>query len=63
MKFTGNGDKLDAKQLVGSISAWLATDAGKQEIKESAVKARQAVDTLNKARAVETRELHEPVTV
>jgi hypothetical protein len=48
---------------VDTISAWLASASGQQKIHESLSMSEASVVALTKARAVDAKELHEPVTV
>lgn len=48
---------------VDAISAWLASAYGQQKIHESLQMSEASVIALAKARAVDAKELHEPVTV
>jgi hypothetical protein len=64
MNFFDTGDtSAVAGVSVAAISAWLASAYGQQKIHESLSQSEQAVDVLAKARMVDPKELHEPVTV
>lgn len=64
MDFFKTGDAPAAAGVsVDAVSAWLASAYGQQKIHESLSQSEAAVDVLAKARVVDPRELHEPVTV
>jgi hypothetical protein len=64
MNFLETGDiPAVAGVSVAAISAWLASAYGQQKIHESLSMSEASVVALAKARAVDPKELHEPVTV
>lgn len=64
MEFLELGDAPAAAGVsVDAIAAWLASAYGQQKIHESLTLSEASVGVLAKARAVDIKELHEPVTV
>jgi hypothetical protein len=64
MDFLKTGDTpATAGVSVDAIAAWLASAYGQQKIHESLSMSEASVVALSKARTVDVRELHEPVTV
>jgi len=58
-----NGKTVDTETLISQFNIWLSSEAGQEQVRASSSKTELAVKALNKARAVEAREMHEPVTV